>query len=136
MQLVEQIMAITATVESFFDSAQRSSATSHRKLASQLYALLVKNAEADSTRLLDCLKCILAGKKKEPCADKSIKFVRCFIDLLREKIEAFESAGVEQECLTEMLRLFLRGSSASEKLVRVKSCQLLTQCINCMAEME
>jgi condensin complex subunit 3 len=125
------MVAATTTLQEaiphLFDDAQRS-ATSHRKNAQALRQLLRRHSDPTAyfTEFSCALNRLMGLKKRDPTIERSVKFVTAFIGLLQE---SDDDSG--ESVFTELyLGYLIRGMNAKDKVVRLRSCQLVAVCVD------
>ncbi|KAF9914395.1 hypothetical protein BX616_008397 [Lobosporangium transversale] len=145
------IETLRTVVPSIFQESQKTSAN-HRKNAVMLRKIqeqcaeiaAEKGEEAFNKEFIRNLNVVLAIKKREPAADRVIQFVSSFILCTREKDMAAEAAnedeegaeGISSRFVEYLMHHLLKGVRVKEKLVRLRSCQLIALSINSLGAID
>ncbi|KAF9570700.1 hypothetical protein EC968_001484 [Mortierella alpina] len=145
------VESLRTVVPGIFQESQKTAAN-HRKNAIMLRKLQEQCAEtageegeeAFNKEFIRNLNVVLAIKKREPTADRVIQFVSSFILCTREKDMANEATNEEEEgaegissrFVEYLMHHLLKGVRVKEKLVRLRSCQLIALSTNSLGAID
>ncbi|CAG8544549.1 9035_t:CDS:10 [Paraglomus brasilianum] len=129
------------SVADIFDDVQKS-AVLHRKNALALRKIQERcsinpsiGEQAFNKTILDMVQKILSVKKKEPCVDRTVKFLGAFIQYTSEKdakdndsVNSDDEGTLSSRLVQELAKYLLKGIEAKERLIRLRICQLLGHC--------
>jgi condensin complex subunit 3 len=96
-------------------------------------------SDAVEQMFFDLLKRVLAVKKREPAVERIVKFLITAVACMQQPSSSSNAAGsteAETRFTGNLLRFLLRGVEGTDKAVRLRCCQLLALCMDCIDEME